>query len=574
MADRLRCFHGLSVSASPASGGGRIPLHVVPDTKGTGSVAMTRIPDPERTGSRIRDGIRHLRCVFLVLLALPALQASPLRAGTTMLYTDVVCGSGLTLQRASETASGAKSYGFGGVCSLRGAVSGDTGTWASVAGRPPVSAFAHWDKGSHTYAETLHLLAAQTIGKLHVGTAPEQATFTCDVDPIVNRRAHCTLVKQDNATGWGGQGDGFAWGPVHNKPLLAGTATAAQVAAVSKHSTPIRCRDLHLQKGSGGVDPRYQFNGTCKLYHTQDGSKGLQVTHVLVNGRWDAAGRQAKQGVTVLSAPSEGGGGWTTTYTCNDDPWRNAHAQCSVTAQLGHPPPVYDPITDLLDRHPLAMGMGRQKTPMHFADAPHPSAHKSSTHLQVATKAQPTAKPAMHTLSGPAPAGAVPMRTTGGALHRAAPHVPPHLRVIREDQRTDSRCTNLGRLLVLRETVYNDGGPLAAGHATVQVRETRSDGAHLGSRAIPIPTMAHAGRAQLTVPVGTTETYRGRLPGRHQLEVDLVTDAKTVSSGLLVSFPAHYCQLKLRAPNASQLRPASPSPKLNPQPEPPSKRTH
>lgn len=349
-----------------------------------------------------------------ILFALLASLATPALAVSHMQHVDVACGRGLTLQRVSEGTQGTTSYTFGGVCSLRTIY--DTGPW--VEGHPPLSANARWDKASNTYTETLHLLAPQKFtvrttrgeqfwsGKdYRVGTAPEEATFKCDVDPVVNKAAHCTLVSQSNATGWGNQGDGFAWSAAHNRPLLAGLATAAQVRAVARQTAaaypPIQCRDLRLTEADTAAKGSYKFNGTCQLYHTRDGSKGLQATHVLVNGHWNPTARQAKEGVMVLTAANEGGGSWSTTYTCNDDPWRNAHAQCSVTAQLGHPPPVYDPITDLISRHPVALGMvgakGGHKTPMHVPDAPKP--------------------PQSHPLSGRLPAGVVPSQSKSHGMH-------------------------------------------------------------------------------------------------------------------------------------------------------------
>lgn len=361
------------------------------------------------------------------LFALLAMAATPAFAVSHMRHLDVSCGSGLTLHRASEAAQGVKTYDFGGVCTVRTIY--DTGPWG--VGNPPVSANASWNPTTSTYTESLHLLAAQTfevettrgesftaVKRHRVGTSPEEATFKCDVDPVVNKAAHCTLVSQHNGTGWGGQGDGFAWSAAHNRPLLAGVVSAAQVTAAAKHTAaaypPIQCRDLRLTDASASAKGSYKFNGTCQLYHTADGSQGLQATHVMVNGSWNATARQAKEGVMVLAPAIEGGGSWSTTYTCNDDPWRNAHAQCSKTAQLGHESPVYNPITDLIDRHPVAMGMAHVAAPqpMHVPDAPKsrlhvPAAPMVPTHVKDAPKSPmhfPDApKSPMHVPDAPKP---------------------------------------------------------------------------------------------------------------------------------------------------------------------------
>ncbi len=384
-----------------------------------------------------------MACVAFALLAsltTPALAASHMR------HVDVACGRGLTLLRVSATVQRTKSYTFGGACSLRTIY--DTGPWGE--GNPPLSASARWDPSSNTYTETLHLLAAQTFtvltsrgesftaGKTYrVGTAPEQATFKCDVDPVIDKSAHCTVVSQSNATGWGGQGDGFAWSAIHNKPLLAGVVTAAQAAAAARHTAaaypPIQCRDLRLTDAAAAAKGSYKFNGTCQLYHTRDGSKGLQPTHVMINGHWNSTARQAREGVLVLTSAIEGGGSWSTTYTCNDDPWRNRHAQCSKTAQIGHAPPVYDPVTDLIDQHPVAMGMGGNTTrqSMHVPDAPKsrkspmhvPDVPRSPMHVPDAQKpaADGDGTHSLNARPGPSSSKMRAVKTKSSSAKRAAP---------------------------------------------------------------------------------------------------------------------------------------------------------
>lgn len=350
-----------------------------------------------------RYGWGFMACGIFALFALPA---TPAQADS---HIDVACGAGLTLHRVAVTPQGVKSYDFGGACSLRNTTVPFGKPVAAAVGQPPMSASARWDEASNAYSETLHLLAPQAYTVMimrnldlagskeyRVGTAPEQAAFKCNADPVINKDAHCTLVGQQNATGWGGPDDGFAWGPAHNRPLLAGVVTAAQAARkVVAAYPPIQCRDLRLSDASGAAKGSYKFNGTCQLYHSPDGSEGLRTTHVLVNANWNGVARQAKEGVVVLAPAAEGGGSWSTTYTCNDDPWRNAHAQCSKTAHLGHASLVYDPITDLIEQHPVAMGMAgssRRNPLMHTPNAP-----KSPMHVPNAPK--PTIGSGAHSLN-------------------------------------------------------------------------------------------------------------------------------------------------------------------------------
>lgn len=312
---------------------------------------------------RFRPAPGAVWIMLLLLLALAVDAAAPVHADTS----EVVCNGSLNLQRAARTGPATMSYGLGGTCSLRSV----SGHWAGIRATPPVAASAHWNTGTRTFVETLHLLAPQSVDGRHVGTGAEVATYACDANPLVNRRAQCTVVKHDNMTGWGGQGGGFDWYPSRNQPILAGLATHAQVKAAMRHTPRIACRGLRPERGDAAH--RYRYNGTCRLYHTGDGRQGLQLTHVLVRGTWDASGRQAKEGVNVLTAPAEGGGSWSTTYTCNMDPWLHRNAVCSPTARFGGPPPVFDPITDLMNQHPLAMGMGAgpgPKAPVHGKPAP------------------------------------------------------------------------------------------------------------------------------------------------------------------------------------------------------------
>ncbi len=158
-----------------------------------------------------KSGGERCRCLHLASLFLPAIirlsvLPSPAHAGfVALIRLDVFCGAGLHLQRTSKLGA-VQSYVFGGECAL----ASDLTTGPAAEAHPPLSATARWDQASGAYTETLHLLAAGVYGghyadnKVKVGTGREEASFKCDVDPVINRAAHCTLIRQSNATGWGG----------------------------------------------------------------------------------------------------------------------------------------------------------------------------------------------------------------------------------------------------------------------------------------------------------------------------------------------------------------------------------
>ncbi len=119
---------------------------------------------------------------------------------------------------------------------------------------------------------------------------------------------------------------------------------------------------------------------------------------------------------------------------------------------------------------------------------------------------------------------------------------PPRLRVIRESSKTDYKCANLKKLLTVSETIYNDGGPLAAHRATAYVKEF--GGAELFSAGIPIPPMAHGQQVAVKIPVSVMKSRVGKLPGTHMLSVYLMVNGKRTVSGWGVAFPQDYCQPK------------------------------
>jgi len=136
-------------------------------------------------------------------------------------------------------------------------------------------------------------------------------------------------------------------------------------------------------------------------------------------------------------------------------------------------------------------------------------------------------------------------KKTGASMQasHALVKFPPKVRVIQRNDKVDYKCANLHKLITIRETLYNDGGPLAAHHATVYAKE--DGGAHLGSRSIYVPPMAHGARAQLTVPIGTSAPYRAQLPGTHHVSVYLKVGGKPKAFFLTLSLPKGYCQPRL-----------------------------
>jgi len=529
----------------------------------------------------------RLKLIGLTLLILSGLQATPAQAGlferifsgiadvgdtlaggkhppppkqAEWQRVDVACGNGLKLQRASGIPGGAvHTYVFGGECTL--ASDYDTGPWTE--GRPPLSATARWDKASGTYTETLHLLAPRkfsvamdrgndvkfTTGKdYHVGTGREEATFKCDADPVINRTSHCTLITQHNGTGWGGadasgygsqRNDGFAWKASQNQPLLIGRATAAQAASLSGHTARIDCRGLRLIDATGVPNGRkrsYRFDGTCRLYHTRNGSQGLQVTQVLLSGYWE--GQQAKEGVMVLTDGMKGGGSWSTTYTCNEDPWLNRNAQCSKAVRLGgrgKAAPVYDPITDLMDRHPVALGMANARQATKLSGAHHGSRSRHAAK-------QPVTPPRIFKSIGH-------KGMVFSGLSHPSP-AKPKLTIQNALASITNDC-DANKLLQMNVVIRNTGGPLLAHTRFAYVRAIEPGGAHLITPHLSLPAISTRETWRGVLMVGTRKSLFSKLPGRHTLLVSIgpgnvapgtLPYIPTPSFRVSVYIPTGYCQ--------------------------------
>lgn len=175
--------------------------------------------------------------------------------------------------------------------------------------------------------------------------------------------------------------------------------------------------------------------------------------------------------------------------------------------------------------------------------------------------------PPMHTMSGRLNSPKTPVRhaRVGLAAPRISARRAPDLRVLNHVGTVDPSCANLARFITIRETVTNEGGPLAAGRAKLYVKET--GGAHIGSAAVPVPALAHGGVTTLTIRAGTREPYRGKVPGRHVLPVFVVVNGKATTTNVVEALRPGACQVRRRALHVPAVRQGV---KLNPQPEPPS----
>lgn len=522
-----------------------------------------------------------------LLLSAMLLHAMPAQANK-FLYNDVACGGGLKLSHASGIPGGVvHSYVFGGVCSERAMY--QKGPY--VAAHLPLTATARWDKGISTYSEHLHFLSADTImdcggdkvgGKTwcasyKVTTDPYEATFKCDEDPVISKGAHCSLVSQYNGTGW----NGFSRGA---RPLLLGVASVSQARALSKHNA-IGCSGLHLTAATGvpkGKKRTYRLIGTCNLYHTPDGSGGLQVTHAVVHGIWDAMAQQAQEYGHVFANTNEGGGGWNIKYTCTDDPWLNGHAKCSRTSPAGHPLPVYDPITDIADRHPVTMGMVNAKQAAQLSEK---SQHQKSSAQAGKQQGHSVVKRGaamgvtrgsahnLHLFSANLPSPAKPGKASGVTHKMPAPKVV----VVRDSYHVDLSCRDKMRLIVVTATVRNDGGPLPIHQWLMSVRE--DGGAYLGSGGYFVPPLAPHAQATVKIPVWVPNDMVAKLPGTHQVKLigQGYGQKTTTKVWPPITLPAGICQPKLRMgspagmhvqPNAASRPQARSSAGMRMQPKP------
>jgi len=485
--------------------------------------------------------------VLAVMFSWMALHSIPADAAEKrLLRVDVACGNGLRLKQASGVPNSTiHDYIFGGFCSFRAMYY----TGPVVDGHPPLDARARWDGASSTYTESLHLLASTTykvmdvipdgdtfisdsdFRKYRVSTGPEEASFKCDVDPVINTSAHCTLITQHNSSGWyspdfthqGGR-DGFGWSATHNKPLLAGRTSSQQAALVSKQTAAshpaINCKGLHLIHASGvpgGKTHDYKFNGTCSLYHTSDGNDGLQLTHVLVSAHWDAFAQQAKESYIILTPPAEGGGaGSIVKYTCSADPWLNGNAQCSRTTPVGRVPtvydshtgsttPVFDPITDFRARHPIAAGRANASKAAQLSS----QAKTAKSGGQKATISRPEIEFGHH--------GTV----TAKSRHQSLKLAKADLTVQDAVAALDKFSCKPNRLIHVYLDVHNSGGPLPDHTLWAYVHVEEIGKARLKSQDHELPALAAGQTWHGEVIVGTRPESMTKLPGQHLLLVSV-----------------------------------------------------
>jgi hypothetical protein len=167
--------------------------------------------------------------------------------------------------------------------------------------------------------------------------------------------------------------------------------------------------------------------------------------------------------------------------------------------------------------------------------------------------------PPMHTMSGKMPGVMTPARPGSATVHNL--HVKPmpaHVRVIQQNEKVDYTCANLDRLITVHEELYNEGGPLPAGHAQIYIDEF--GGAQIHGAKVAVPPMAHGASVWLNMAAGTTAAHAADLPGVHHVNMTLAVDGKTISSFLTFTLEANRCK-----PGVRHLVPMHPM-RLNPKP--------
>lgn len=177
--------------------------------------------------------------------------------------------------------------------------------------------------------------------------------------------------------------------------------------------------------------------------------------------------------------------------------------------------------------------------------------------------------PAMQTMSGHLNPNTAPKRyaRAGSPAGHRTPIVAPLLKLKTTNESVDPACGDLAKFITLSETVTNGGPALAAGHAHLFVKE--AGGAHIRSRSVPVPALAHGASATVILSAGTQGAYRRKIPGRHVLSVNMLVNGKTTTTRLTRSFRPGFCQVRhAGSPSHTGVRMRI---KLNPQPEPPSK---
>jgi len=311
----------------------------------------------------------------------------------------------------------------------------------------------------------------------------------------------------------------------------------------------LKC-DIKLGGASGvpnGQQHTYAFVGTC--VSTKSGT----VIRVAAKGTWDRSKYIADEAINVdKEGAGDLGGGVVTRFRCTGDPWISERysVTCSVLERHATTLPnnfSYNlPATADYATLAEATELSRHHADVAPPPPPPPAAPpKTFRRPRVLTDNRRPAPDAIKGFAGGR--GTVMQRKKNTGTSMQASHAlakfPPKVRVLQRSDKVDYRCSDLHKLITVRETLYNDGGPLAAHHATVYAKE--DGGAHLGSRAIYVPPMAHGTRAQMTIPIGTSASYRDKLPGTHHVSVYLKVDNKPKAFFLTLSLPKGYCQPRL-----------------------------
>jgi len=180
-------------------------------------------------------------------------------------------------------------------------------------------------------------------------------------------------------------------------------------------------------------------------------------------------------------------------------------------------------------------------------------------------------------------------------MQATAQIAPPKLRLIRETHSVDTSCSNMNRLVTFKVQLRNDGGPLAAHKLEVWVEDDKLVLPYDGvNQEKWIPPLMPGGTATVTLPIAVLQRNIGQLPGAHSVALRFYTSTALqngmrpiATKHITIILPQGICQPKLRMgspagmhPKANRAAyPPSPcvgakcrkaSPKLNPQPEPPS----
>lgn len=188
-------------------------------------------------------------------------------------------------------------------------------------------------------------------------------------------------------------------------------------------------------------------------------------------------------------------------------------------------------------------------------------------------------------LTGTAAAGLVRAPVSPARL-QASPHphlAAPKIAIVGASAALQHHCHSPQPLFIVSVTLRNAGGPLAAHHGLTNASEdsgiTNAEGQkRLVSHGIALPAIGAHASAVVKIPVQALAPY-SELAGSHPLTVHVMPTSysgkpafpKPPTYTFRVRVPAGFCLSRRNRPASGGLRPA-PGLKLNPQPEPPSRR--